>query len=82
MIFKFVKKVTKILSLEAIVRLSARISADLVFYGVTHFKDPRIVIGVTAAVKTSDVVAKKFKRTKFDSTSIFDDSMDAVIDAF
>ena len=85
MILKIVKKLTKILSLEAIIRLSARLTADILYYGVTHaryIQDPRVLVGVTAVVQTSSQVAKKYKRTNLDPTSIFEDSIDAVIDAF
>lgn len=85
MIVKIIKKVTKIVSLEAIVRISARLTADIVYFGVaqsSRLKDPRIALGVTAVVKVSSKVAKKYKRTNFDPTSIFEDSIDSVTDAF
>ena len=82
MVLKLIKKITKMIALEPIVRFSARITADVVFFGVTRVRDPRFIIGVTAAVKASDIVAQKYKRTKLDSQSIFEDSIDGVIDAF
>ena len=75
MMLKIIKKVTRIISLEAIVRLSARLTADIVYFGVTHsshLTDSGFVLGVTAVVKISNKAAKKYKRTNLDPTSIFE----------
>jgi hypothetical protein len=85
MIIKIIKKVGKNLSMEALLRLSTRLTADIVFYSMTRLKDPRVVVEVTGAakaIKRSEVVAKKYKRKNLDPTSIFEDSIDTVTDAF
>ena len=82
MLTRILKRVAKNLSIEALIRLSARLTADVLFYSMSQFKDPRVVAGVTVVTKVSGVVAKKYKRTDLDPTSIFEDSIDAVTDAF
>ena len=85
MVYKIVKKFLTRISVEQLVRLSAYITADVLHYVVMRssvVKDPRVVASITVAVKTSNYVAKRCKRKNFDSTVIFDDSVDAIIDAF
>lgn len=80
------RKVVKSITLRAAVKLSARLTARLIFYSLKTVKDPRITIpisiGVTVASKASTSISKKYKRTNFDEQAIFEDSIDAIHEAF
>ena len=57
------------LTLEKIVRFAARRTADVVYYSIPVFSDTKIV-------------ATKYKRVNFDPQVIFEDSVDAITDAY
>lgn len=76
--------------IEVGVRLSARILAKTLYffykhYRLGHFKNPKIAIATTTLVVASKhvkVIAKKFKRFNVDPQVLFEQSIDAVTEAY
>lgn len=79
---KIVKYLCTHLTIEQIVRFTARRTADAVYYSIPLFTDPKVALGLTAAVQISQVASKRFRRTNFDPVIIFEDSIDAVLEAY
>ena len=84
--FKFVKKflagIATEQALESIIRFSARRTADIVYYSMPVFRDPRVIATTIVVRKVVTHASKNYKRVDFDPRTIFEDSIDAVIDAY
>lgn len=70
------------LTLEKIVRFAARRTADVVYYSIPVFSDPKIGAAILVTHRVTKIVATKYKRVNFDPQVIFEDSVDAITDAY
>ena len=69
-------------ALESIIRFSARRTADIVYYSVPVFRDPRAIAAGIVVRKIVKHASKNYKRVDFDPRTIFEDSIDAVSEAY
>lgn len=86
---KFIKnllrKNLKNIGLENLVHLFGLINPDTSYYTTKYIKNSKLMVALnitTTGIKLSSHVTKKYKRTDYDATIIFDDSIDAINDAF
>lgn len=70
------------LTLEKVVRFAARRTADVVYYSIPVFTDPKLGAAILVTHRVTKIVATKYKRINFDPQVIFEDSIDAITDAY
>ena len=70
------------LTLEKLVRFAARRTADVVYYSMPVFTDPKISAAILITHRVTKVVATKYRRLDFDPQIIFEDSIDAIAEAY
>lgn len=80
--FNSLSQIIASLTIEKVVRFTARRTADVIYYSVPVFSDPKITTLILVSHRVTKVVAKKYKRTNYDAQEIFEDSIDAVSDAY
>ena len=82
--FTAIKKVISVIAtekaLEQVIRFSARRTADLVYYSIPVFRDPKIIAGSLTIRQVTKMVERKYKRVNFDPQVIFEKSIDAAMD--
>jgi hypothetical protein len=81
-LFNFLSSAITSLTIEKVVRFTARRSADLIYFSIPVFSDPKITTMVIVTHRVTKVVAKKYKRTNYDAQQIFEDSIDAISEAY
>ena len=82
--FTAIKKVISVIAtekaLEQVIRFSAWRTADLVYYSIPVFRDPKIIAGSLTIRQVTKMVERKYKRVNFDPQVIFEKSIDAAMD--